>query len=136
LYGRATTHRQSFVGWIRSTWERGEKTPLFVDEIRTPVDVEDLARALVQLADRRVSGLWHAGGDVLSRQAMGEILADVWGVGRDLIQPTRLADSSYPAPRPAQVALDASSLETRLGWKFRSFRQAVSEQQGRWTMNT
>lgn len=89
--------------------ERGETPALFVDEWRTPLDVAEAARALVELALGDLSGIVHfAGPERLSRLELGlrvlreRGLADV----ERLVRATTRAESGK-GDRPRDVSLDA-----------------------------
>lgn len=80
----------------------------FTNEIRSPVQVGDLARALVELAALDVAGPLHvAGADAVSRADFAELI-----VGAPV------ASALAPATRPLDCSLDSSRaqalLETRL----------------------
>lgn len=109
VYGPRTTHKRSFLAWMIDTLGRGESLSLFEDEVRTPIHKSDLCRAMLAMAQKRESGLWHVGGPHrLNRVAMGQEVCSVFGFDPALIQSERLADSTYGAPRPSDVSLDSS----------------------------
>lgn len=90
---------------------------LFTDEYRSPVYVEDLALALLELAQTSYKGVLHlAGPDSLSRYQLGAKLARAYGRDPNRL-PTGLA-SEFPNPRPLNCTLDSSRakglLQTRL----------------------
>jgi len=82
------------------------------DEIRSPVQVGDLASALLELAALDVSGPLHvAGADDVSRADLAELVA-----GR----PVRRA--AAPPGRPLDCALDSSRARTLLRAELRGVR--------------
>lgn len=84
----------------------------FVDEIRSPVQVGDLAAALLELAARDVSGPLHvAGADDLSRADLAELVT-----GR----PVRRAPA--PPGRPLDCSLDSSRARSLLRTELRGVR--------------
>lgn len=77
-----------------------EHTRFFVDELRSPVHVVDLANALLELVALDVAGPLHLGGaDDVSRFDFAVLL------GAD---PARLEAAKTTADRPADVTLDSS----------------------------
>ena len=89
---------------------RGDSPRLFIDEFRTPLDVSEAARALVELAGGSFSGLLHvAGPDSLSRFELGGLVLRAAGHGGDeiasLVLPARQAELNLDPPRPADVCL-------------------------------
>ena len=91
---------------------RGERPALFTDEWRTPLDVANAARALVELAGTDASGLLHvAGPDRLSRYELGLRVLRSSGIAeeaaRAAIRPGTLRDAGMEATRPRDVSLDS-----------------------------
>jgi dTDP-4-dehydrorhamnose reductase len=84
----------------------------FADEIRSPIQVGDLAAALLELAPLDVSGPLHvAGADALSRADLAELVA-----GR----PVRRAPA--PPGRPLDCSLDSSRARALLRTELRGVR--------------
>ena len=116
--------------------ERGERPPLFVDEYRTPLAVEEAAVALVELAGRELAGLLHvAGPERVSRYQLGRMVLS--GAGRSeaeietLLRPTRQRELDLATPRPADVSLDTrrarALLRSPLSAPRESFRASSSD---------
>lgn len=82
------------------------------DEIRSPIQVGDLAAALLELASLDVSGPLHvAGADDVSRAELAELVA-----GRPVPR------ASAPPGRPLGCALDSSRARTLLRTELRGVR--------------
>jgi dTDP-4-dehydrorhamnose reductase len=83
----------------------------FTDEVRCPIQVGDLADALIELAATDLSGVLHvAGADRLSRHEFAELLA-----GR-AVRAGSTADAGVVRPRDCSLAIDRARglLRTRL----------------------
>ena len=94
---------------------------LFTDEIRCPVGVEDLAAAVLELAQGSFSGILHlAGPDTLSRYALGRLVLEAEGLDPDRAPAGTLAESGLY--RPADVRLDISLARKILQTHVRSAR--------------
>ncbi|MCK5737985.1 SDR family oxidoreductase [bacterium] len=104
-----------------------EKKPvrLFEDEFRTPILVNNLAAALLELAGHSYCGRIHlAGNERLSRYKFGELMAEVMDLPKVGLQPGKMADIDFPAQRPADCSM-ANSLAARiLDTKLLSCRDA------------
>ena len=88
----------------------------FTNEIRSPVQVGDLARALLELAQLDVSGPLHvAGADAVSRAQLAELFA-----GR----PVRTAPA--PETRPLDCSLDSSRAQAMIRTRLRGVREVLS----------
>ena len=96
---------------------RDPASTFFTNEIRNPVQVVDLAAALLELCERDdVSGPLHvAGADAVSRAAFAELVAGA---------PVR----SGPAPptRPLDCSLDSSRAQLLLRTRLRGVREVLS----------
>lgn len=83
----------------------------FIDEVRCPIQVGDLADALIELAATDLSGVLHvAGADRLSRHEFAALLA-----GRAVLAAST-ADAGVVRPRDCSLAIDRARglLRTRL----------------------
>jgi dTDP-4-dehydrorhamnose reductase len=83
----------------------------FTDEVRCPIQVGDLADALIELAATDLSGVLHvAGADRLSRHEFAELL-----VGR-AVRAASTVDAGVVRPRDCSLAIDRARglLRTRL----------------------
>jgi dTDP-4-dehydrorhamnose reductase len=88
----------------------------YEDELRSPVQVGDLAAALLELAAGGAAGVLHvAGGDGLSRAELAELVA-----GR----PVRRALA--PPGRPLDCRLDSSRARTLLRTPLRGVRSVLA----------
>jgi dTDP-4-dehydrorhamnose reductase len=77
----------------------------YADEIRCPVQVDDLADALVQLAGTTDAGPLHvAGADALDRAAFARLI-----VGAAGLDPTAIRSGPRPADRSGDCTLDCSA---------------------------
>ncbi|MEW2385848.1 sugar nucleotide-binding protein [Micromonospora sp. NPDC047707] len=93
------------------------RAALFTDELRCPVDVTDLAAAVLELVDSDVAGpLNVAGPDAVSRAELGLLVAASSGLDPAGLKTTTSAELGLH--RPAEVRLDSSRaaglLRTRL----------------------
>ena len=89
--------------------------PWFTNEIRSPVQVTDLAQALLELAELDVSGPLHvAGADGISRAGLAELVA-----GR----PVSTAEATRE--RPLDCRLDSSRAQALLRTRLRGVREVL-----------
>jgi dTDP-4-dehydrorhamnose reductase len=83
----------------------------FTDEVRCPIQVGDLADALIELAGLELNGVLHvAGGDRLGRAEFAELLAG------NPVRTATIAGSGLVRPRDCSLAIDRARglLRTRL----------------------
>lgn len=98
---------------------------LFTDEVRCPIHVEDLAAALLELADSRFSGILNvAGPDAVTRADFGRMIARARGLD-DSKLPAGLSHDGGLGPRPLDVRLDTSLARTILRTRLRPLAETV-----------
>lgn len=99
--------------------EADQQPPLFVDEFRTPLEVGQAARALIELLGRSDTGLLHlAGPERLSRHELGLQILEEHGLApeeaRGSVRAVRQEEVPVGAPRAADTSLDGSRARARL----------------------
>jgi dTDP-4-dehydrorhamnose reductase len=100
---------------------RGEQeVSFFADEIRSPVQVGDLAAALLELAARpEVTGALHVGGaDAVSRLELARLVVAAAG-----LDPLALRGAPAPPDRPRFCPLDSSRAASLLTTRLRGARE-------------
>ncbi|NOY78383.1 MAG: SDR family oxidoreductase [Calditrichaeota bacterium] len=132
MYGKSPLQRYSFSEWMRKSWEKGQPTPLFYDQFRTPIWVDNLAEALLELASSDFKGILHLGGaQKIDRYSFGKLLAGILGVPENLLIPKSMFDSHPSAARPQDVSLNISRaqsiLDTRILTVEEGLRLAYSQ---------
>jgi dTDP-4-dehydrorhamnose reductase len=95
---------------------------LFTDDVRCPVHVGDLARALVEVVERGLGGVLHcAGADALSRHVIALLVA-----ARDGLDTSGFVIGSRAAsgiPGPLDLRLDSRRTQARLQTRLRGARE-------------
>jgi dTDP-4-dehydrorhamnose reductase len=116
LYGKPAVARETtFVSQVRAL-TAGAPLSLFTDEYRTPLWLDDAARAILLAAQSdRVGCLHLAGPERLSRLDMGRLLAERLGVSRPDLRPVRRADVPAAEPRARDLSLDDSEYRRAFG---------------------
>jgi dTDP-4-dehydrorhamnose reductase len=105
IYGWRPTIARS-AQWMLDALQAGKPLRLYSDEVRSPIWVESLATAVVELAGLSYTGVLHvAGAQNLSRYGFGVRLLRFHG-----IDPSPVVPTSSPAdkPRPLNCTLDCS----------------------------
>ncbi|MFP4500672.1 MAG: SDR family oxidoreductase [Candidatus Hydrogenedentota bacterium] len=97
----------SFLSRMLPALEKGEPLGVPADEIRSPIDVVTLGRALLELADNDFTGIIHlASNDVLDRCELVRRIAARLGYDPDLVQPNDPATIPGRDTRPRDASLD------------------------------
>lgn len=109
----------SFLARMIASFQQNRSVLMPTNEIRTPIDVVTLGRALLELASHDFTGLIHlAGSTRTNRYDLAIEIANQLGYPSELVTPTNSAADLTRAPRPADVSLNnataASMLKTPL----------------------
>ena len=105
----------SFLSRMLPVLEAGGEVGVPTEEIRSPVDVVTLGRALLELADNDFCGYIHlSGDDVLSRFEMVRRIARHLGYRDEQVVPNDPAALPGRAPRPRDVSLANATAHTVL----------------------
>ena len=112
LYGNSGGRGLGASDGLLEAVERDLEPPLFVDEWRTPLEVQNAAEALVELLHGDVRGVLHvAGPDRVSRHELGLVVLEAMGLSpadaSRSVRAARRADVPTVGERPADVSLDA-----------------------------
>ena len=92
--------------------EVGQPLDAFVDEWRTPILVDDVARAVWDLVLSEAAGTFHLGGpERMTRHTLARLTCRLHRFDESLVREAR-----RPADRPKDVSLDSSRLIGLLGW--------------------
>jgi dTDP-4-dehydrorhamnose reductase len=115
--------RNAFNQDLRRAWAQGKTPELFRDEYRCPLSATVTARAVWELAARRVSGIFHlAGGERLSRLQIGELLAARHPELNPRLNACSLREYSG-APRPPDCSLNLEKIHSVLSFRIPGFTE-------------
>jgi dTDP-4-dehydrorhamnose reductase len=124
---QAIVARVNFFGWslsgTRSLSEfffnklsAGEQCNGFTDVFFCPMFVGDLAKTLIQMLDKNLSGLYHVtGSEALSKYDFGQRIARQFGFDPDLVIPRSVEESGLKARRSHNLRLSIHKLSTAMG---------------------
>jgi dTDP-4-dehydrorhamnose reductase len=110
IYGsRPASGKINFALWILEKLGKGEEIRIVTDQYISPTLNTNLAGMLLEAGERRLDGIYHlAGATRISRYDFACQLAEVFGLDKSLIIPSKMADMSWKALRPKDSSLDTS----------------------------
>jgi dTDP-4-dehydrorhamnose reductase len=108
---------RSSVDRIAQALREGREAPVFVDRTVSPSFVDDVVTATMGLLTRNAApGLYHCVNTGHATWAeVGEAIASLLGVSRDLLRPMSVRDVEMRARRPVYCALSNARLAAALG---------------------
>ena len=105
-----------FLSWMLAALAAREPVPLYTNQIRTPLWVGDIARAIDVVLGERLHGIHHlASATPHTREAIGRLAARTFGLSEESIVPTAL-DQGDDCTLIASPDFSFTPLETALVW--------------------
>ncbi|MET0462854.1 MAG: SDR family oxidoreductase [Chitinophagaceae bacterium] len=128
VYGQPASGRSNILTIVKDKLEKGESYNVVDDQWRTPTYVEDLARGISLIIDKRAKGIFHiAGKDKLTPFRMAKETAVYLGLNDDLIKRVTAADFTQPAARPANTTFVIDKAKAELGYEPGSFLEGLQK---------
>jgi len=116
VLGRGRFRRSGFLDWMVERIAGGKELPLFTDQLRTPMVVDDLIDTVFALAESSFTGILLAGGDEgVNRVEIGEMLLPAMGVSCECIKPVAMDSLEHAVPLQRDLRLDSAQLKEVLG---------------------
>ena len=117
----------SFMARLISSLREGRNVAVPEREIRTPVDVITVARALLELAGGTTTGIVHlAGNDRLNRLELSRRIAARLHLPTQGVVPADPASMAGRAPRPRDVSLDNARARSVLATPMLGLEEGLS----------
>ncbi|MGI8784572.1 MAG: SDR family oxidoreductase [Acidobacteriota bacterium] len=118
MYGPTNGVNRCFLTWIEQRLAAGEPVPLYRDQFRSALFVEDVAAAVEGLVDRPFqSELFHVGGpERIDRYSFGLLAAEALRYDKAALQSVSIADSSIAGRRGADCSMRIDKLREFAGW--------------------
>jgi len=115
FFGWGTSVRTSFSDWILRGLADHRPLTMFSDVFFTPLLINDLTDAIIELIDREAAGVFHvAGSERLSKHEFALQLAEAFGYPSCDIGSISIEDFSFKAQRPKDMSLSSHKAEALL----------------------
>ena len=126
FFGPGRPWRLSFSDWILQNLAQGKPLNMFTDAYFTPISTWFLNRALIELVNKKASGIFNATGrERLSKYDFGLMLADATNYSRFLINKTSLSSFGLAAPRPRDMSLSTEKIATFLNHPMPTAKESI-----------
>ncbi len=120
--------RSNIITWVKENLEQGKKIKVVSDQWRTPTYVEDLAKAIVSIAQKKAQGLYHISGETfLSPYQMAITTAAYLKLDASLIEKVDASVFTQPAKRPATTGFIIDKAKKVLGFAPISFEEGLKK---------
>ena len=125
---RPAAGKINFALWVLKSLKGGKRVNIVTDQVNSPTLNSNLANMLLEVAERRLTGIYHlAGSTPISRYDFATFLAEEFKLNKELIQPTTSDKIDWVARRPKNTSLDVTKASVILNNKPISIREAVRE---------
>ena len=129
LYGNILFgNRSNIITWVKDNLENGQQIKVVSDQMRTPTYVEDLAKGVLLVVEKRATGLFHISGkDFLSPYEMAMSTAAYLNLDATLIQKVNADVFVQAAKRPVVTGFVIEKAKTELGFEPLSFMDGIKK---------
>ncbi len=129
IYGKSANEATCFIDWIIDALQNKKTCPLFVDEFRTPVYVNDLVKTIIATADEYFTpGIFHVAGKTkVNRYEFGVMLAKALTLDPECLKAVSLADAHFCCPRPRDVSLSYNKAQEQLHYCPTEYQDALKQ---------
>ncbi|VVB67230.1 RmlD substrate binding domain protein [uncultured archaeon] len=116
----------NFALWLINSLKSGQNIRVVRDQFIPPTLNTSLARMVLEIADRRLCGVYHlTGATRISRYDFALELAREFDLDPSLILPSRMKDLNWTAKRPMDSSLDTSRARAELVEKPLAINEAL-----------
>ena len=128
LFGWGRTYRHNFATWVHEKLSAGQRVNVVSAQYASPTLNTDLARMLIEVAERRIHGILHlAGSTRVSRYEFAVLLAKQFGFNESLLTPVQAGATQWKARRPFDSSLNVSKAQEMLTNKPATLEEELSE---------
>jgi dTDP-4-dehydrorhamnose reductase len=127
IYGSTpAAGKVNFALWLIETLRKGEHVKIVTDQWNTPTLNTNLAEMTLEAAERRLTGTFHlCGATRVSRFQFAELIAETFGLSKNLIDPALSSQFKWPAKRPMDSSLDTAKAQQTLRNKPLEIHEAL-----------
>jgi dTDP-4-dehydrorhamnose reductase len=127
VYGNVLSGtRGNIINWVKQNLEQGKHIKVVSDQVRTPTYVEDLAKGISLIIEKKAEGIYHiSGNEVLTPFEMAIRTADYFKLDKELIEKVDASVFAQPAKRPPKTGFDISKARKELGYEPLEFEEGL-----------
>ena len=120
IFGKPVGGGTSFTEWMEMNLRKGRTIPLYTDQYRRPILVENLVQIILEMLENDVTGTYNVGGDnILDRYTFGQKYCYYGGFDESLLVPTFMDEGpDLKAKRPKNLSMDLTKIKSVLKTKI------------------
>lgn len=129
IYGpRKFGHLESYSDRVVEGLRARQMVPAFVDQYRQCIPVWNVADVLLEIAERRLTGIYHAvSPDVTTRHQLAVRIAEELSLDIACINPISMSEVNAIARRPKLLVIDTANTSRALNTRLLTFEEGVRE---------
>jgi dTDP-4-dehydrorhamnose reductase len=121
FYGWSVNGNRSLSDFFYNNLSAGKQINGFTDIYFSPLLVNDLAKILIQMAEKKLNGLYHVvSPEKLSKYEFGQKIAEKFGFDSRLITAASIQEAKLKAPRSPNLTLNVDKVTQELGFQLPS----------------
>jgi len=126
VYGKNHSGHNNILKIVKEKLEKGEEYNVVDDQVRTPTYVEDLAKGIVTIIEKKATGIFHLSGKVvLTPYQMAIETAEYLKLDSSLIKKVTAANFSQQAKRPLRTGFIIDKARNELGYEPLSLEEGL-----------
>jgi len=127
VYGNSLSGtRSNIISWVKESLEGGKPIKVVSDQVRTPTYVEDLAKGILLIIEKKARGTYHISGkDVLTPYDMAMRVASFFGLDNQLIEKVDANVFTQAAKRPPITGFNIEKARKELDYEPITFEEGL-----------
>jgi dTDP-4-dehydrorhamnose reductase len=119
--------RSNIVSWVKDSLEQGKTIQVVSDQLRTPTYVEDLAKGIALIIEKKATGIYHISGkDWLTPYDIALKTAAKYNLDAGKIVKVDAATFKQPGRRPMKTGFVIEKARKELGYEPMTFDEGLS----------
>jgi dTDP-4-dehydrorhamnose reductase len=124
-------NRSNVISWVKDNLENNKSIKVVSDQWRTPTYVEDLAKGIILVLQKKATGIYHISGEEgMSPFDMATATANYLHLDKSLMTKVDASIFTQPAQRPLRTGFIIEKAKQELGFKPLSFKDALQQMLG------
>ncbi len=121
-------NRSNMVSWVQQNLLDGKNIKVVSDQWRTPTYVEDLAKGILLVVEKKATGIFHISGpEMLSPYEMAILTANYLHLNTGLVEKVDASIFLQPGKRPAKTGFIIDKARQELGFAPMSFVEGLKQ---------
>jgi dTDP-4-dehydrorhamnose reductase len=126
VYGKNHSGHNNILKIVKEKLEKGEEYNVVDDQVRTPTYVEDLAKGIVSIVEKKAAGIFHLSGkDILTPYQMAIKTSEHLQLDNSIIKRVTAASFNQPARRPLKTGFAIDKARKELGYEPLTFDEGL-----------